>query len=334
METSVYVFHAGLATFQWFNYTVSMLILIIAGILVLLGAAVYGAGIYTGRKVVHYVRYSLEYTRNWLTEKYPRDLEVLELFQEDFSLTSYFGYQLSGAFIRGSTPRTIIFCHGVSWTRHGMLKYMRDFIDRRWNIVVYDHRGHGMSGGRDPSFGFYEKVDLKVVFDWAGAEFGAQELVGVYGESMGGAIALQFAPLEPRLDFVIADCAYASFSDAVQNRMKPYPVPGVLSPLLVKISKRYIRREGLFSLDEITPEDDIMKTAVPMMFFHGAADSNIPVEHSVRMYRKRKDTYLTRLCVVDRAEHAQAIRVDENTYRKELCDFLDWVEKQKEAPFR
>ncbi|WP_342461773.1 prolyl oligopeptidase family serine peptidase [Bacillus sp. FSL R5-0286] len=87
--------------------------------------------------------------------------EFQQLQKEKVCIPSTFGYDLHGYFVPlPHTTRTIVLCHGVTVSLINSVKYMKLFQKLGWNVLLYDHRRHGMSGGKTTSYGYYEKEDL------------------------------------------------------------------------------------------------------------------------------------------------------------------------------
>lgn len=80
----------------------------------------------------------------------------------DISIESSFGYKLAGTYIFNAKPtnNTVIIVHGITSSRWESMKYADMYIDMGFNVVVYDSRYHGKSGGNDISLGFFEKTDF------------------------------------------------------------------------------------------------------------------------------------------------------------------------------
>ncbi|MFT6411105.1 MAG: alpha/beta superfamily hydrolase, partial [Flavobacteriales bacterium] len=75
------------------------------------------------------------------------------------------------------------------------LKYAEAFVDLGLNVVVFDLRAHGQSGGENCTYGYCEKHDVSSIIDWLTAS-GVEGQIGLYGTSLGGAIALQTAAID------------------------------------------------------------------------------------------------------------------------------------------
>lgn len=95
-----------------------------------------------------------------------------------------------------AADRTIVVSHGAS--EHGgryrhVAKY---FVERGWNVVIPDHRGHGRSGGT----AMYVDSFLKYVSDLANVldclRLPAERTL-MYGHSMGGLVAVRFHEMHP-----------------------------------------------------------------------------------------------------------------------------------------
>ncbi len=165
---------------------------------------------------------------------------MLELFNQeefdalekkDFSIPSRFGYTIKGSLIElHETNRYIILCHGVTVNRLNSVKYMNLFLQKGWNVLIYDHRRHGESGGKTTSYGHYEKFDLQSVVHWLKQEACDSIVLGIHGESMGAVTTLLYAGMvEDGADFYIADCPFSELEAQLLYRLKAeFKVPSFL----------------------------------------------------------------------------------------------------------
>jgi pimeloyl-ACP methyl ester carboxylesterase len=81
----------------------------------------------------------------------------------------------------------------VADSRAGVSGVVERFGPKGFDVVAFDSRAHGESDGDACTYGFYEKRDLVQLIDSLPA--GPVVLIGV---SLGAAVALQTAAIEPR----------------------------------------------------------------------------------------------------------------------------------------
>lgn len=115
--------------------------------------------------------------------------------------------------------KAVIISHGIKWSLFGGYKYVELFQSIGYNVLLCDSRCHGLSGGSHVSYGFYEKDDLARWADELENRFGKDLWIGVLGESLGAAAAIE--PDETGSENQVLYCrfllqrfnrAYAAFS--------------------------------------------------------------------------------------------------------------------------
>ncbi|MDC7221104.1 MAG: alpha/beta hydrolase [Spirochaetales bacterium] len=303
-------------------------LLIFAVLLVLLLIALPLLGIYTARSFC-LPRAKGEAEVIGLCTEEAGDFE-LEWFNtldfKSFTVPSPRGYDLNGVYLDGESDKTIILCHGHTMTWQTQVKYMPYLLEKGWNIIAYNHRYHGTSGGDICTGGYYEKLDLGLICDWAFEHYPNTETFGVQGESMGAATVLQYLPLDERLDFVWADCPYDDFADILSFHMDLYHIPGFLHKPILYFADRYINKRAGIHLADVSPREAIMEKPVPLFLVHGNGDTYVPYFMSERMYQMRKDYAPTCFVTIEGAEHVKSHSVDSREYDSRLDDFLNSLE--------
>jgi len=276
------------------------------------------------RGMIHYRMRGDAQLRAAALESGEADESLFALPWIEVELHSPSGYELAIHALEGG-QKLALFQHGVGTGWLSMLRYMELFRAEGWTVVAFDSRGHGASGGGRPSYGYYEKADLKTVADWSLARFPHDGGFVVFGESMGAATALQYAPLDSRLDAVIADCSYSSAVAELDYRLKCALVIQPFRALVLRVADAFCRRLEGFSLRDADPGRAILETQVPIFFIHGLEDRFVPWRMSVVMAetrRRRLPRAVTELLLVPGARHAGCLSVDRQRYADALYSFL------------
>src|SRR3954466_6566579 len=101
---------------------------------------------------------------------------------------------------------TVFLLHGIGDRKDKVpyLLWARVLAQAGYRAVLVDLRGHGRSTGRYMSYGVHESRDMAQLldaFEEQGLVYGP---VGVCGVSYGGAVAIQWAAIDPRVKAIVA----------------------------------------------------------------------------------------------------------------------------------
>ncbi|PRT06158.1 alpha/beta hydrolase [Bacillus wiedmannii] len=296
-----------------------------AALFTILGA-ITALGIFFTNKVMYLKKKTEEEVLERETKKHFRLEDFDALHKEEIHIPSQFGYDLHGYYIPAvHSNKFMIFCHGVTVNKMNSVKYARLFLNRGYNVVIYDHRRHGKTGGKTTSYGYYEKHDLKSVVDWLKSRFGTNITLGIHGESMGAATLLQYAGLvEDGADFYIADCPFSDFYGQLQHRLKvEFHLPKW--PLL-PLANAFLKVRDGYTIREVSPIDCIKNINNPVLFIHSKDDDYILADMTKSLYEAKENN--KQLYIAERGAHACSYNENKEEYEAAVDQFLNSYVKE------
>lgn len=221
----------------------------------------------------------------------------------------------------------VLVLHGLSDNRLGMSGYAQLLLTHGYIVLLPDARAHGMSGGTIATYGLLEQADVTRWLDFLSSTVQPSCVYGV-GESMGAAQLLQSFQTEWRFCAVVAESPFSTFREIAYDRMgQPFHLGRwvgrfVLRPLVEVAFLRARWKYGL-RMGDISPEDAVAASRVPVLLIHGQIDGNIPVRHSRAMHVRAPRTVLWE---APGADHCGAISVAPGEFETRV---LRWFEKNK-----
>lgn len=296
------------------------MLIIISFILTLIIITIFIIGWHFSSMVIYPKVQKYNYTYDTEVEKGKIEIEEFNtLEKQEVYIDSQYDYKIHGLFFPNNGSRKIIIlCHGITWSLYCSVKYMDMFLKKDFAIFIYDHRNHGLSGGRDTSFGYYEKYDLKKCTDWLFDKLGKNIIIGLHGESMGAGIALQNIAIDDRVNFCIEDCGYSDAQELFKHRLnKDYNIN--ISPI-VKLSSKISKIRVGWDFKDVSPITTLPMVKIPILFIHGENDEYVPTYMCKQMYsvtKSYKDMY-----IAPNAGHAEAYWNNKDEYEKKVCKFL------------
>jgi len=246
--------------------------------------------------------------------------------QKDVAIQSADGAVLKGWYGQPANGNgsAVILLHGMADNRQGVTGFAYMFLMHGYAVLLPDSRAHGESGGSLATYGVMEREDVR---RWA--ESLRPRITGcidVFGESMGGAIAVQTSAVTPGLCAVVAESSFASFRAIADDRIgqetglppwftRTLGIPTRESALL------YARLRYGVDLADADPSKAIAISRVPTLLICGTEDSNIPMRHSMALERAGRTH--TQLWIVEGAEHTAAMSVNPAKYEIEVVGWFD-----------
>jgi uncharacterized protein len=197
---------------------------------------------------------------------------------------------LKGVYLHapGTQPRAVfILLHGIGSCKESQLERAERLSQMGFDCLVPDLRAHGSSDGEFCTFGFYEKYDTRAWVDFLQQKNPILP-IGIWGVSLGGAIALQTLGLDPRLQFGIIESTFDTFRKVALEYGADYML-GIRSQMLTDHVLAKSAAIAHFDPDQVQPVQSCGQIHVPLLFIHGDEDDKIPIEFNRNNYNAVPD---------------------------------------------
>ena len=203
------------------------------------------------------------------------------LAAEDVTLTTADGVALAAWLIPAAAADApaIVVLHGYPANKADLLP-IAGALHARFTVLLVDFRSFGDSGGRATTLGSRERADLRAAVD-ALARRGHTR-IGVFGYSLGGAVALLGAAEDPRIRAV---AAWAPFADLRVLARDLYGIFWVLKYPFVELMVLWGRVVFGTDITRPSPEMAAARLAIPVQIWASRDDDQIPFAHAERLQR-------------------------------------------------
>ena len=203
------------------------------------------------------------------------------LAHEDFTVTTRDGIALDGwLFSPSGAPKAVlVLVHGKDINRQHFISAAQRFVDEGMAVVAFDQRAHGRSTGEFVTYGAKEVGDLRLVIDTALEKWGRDLPVVLIGESLGAAVVLQTAAVDPRVRVVVAGAAFADLTTVIDDH-----APKILGAKGKATAVAIAEEAADFHVADVSPERAARRITVPTLLVHGSEDTYLPLKHSLRIY--------------------------------------------------
>lgn len=236
------------------------------------------------------------------------------------------GYKVETMFIKSNqeTENTVILVHGIESYYYEYLEKAFEYLERGYNVVLYNQRHTGSTGGDDYTFGLYERYDLDNVAKYIKQKY-PNGLVGAHGHSMGAATVVMHSKINEKnkyVDFYIADSPYHEMADAIRLGIEDKNIPLLPVGYARAMGNIYTKVKSGFSYDEVKPYEAVQNITVPMFLIHGKEDKVCAPESSKIIYdnipHNNKELWL-----VDNVQHVNAYDKVGDEYFDRIINFIN-----------
>jgi len=243
-------------------------------------------------------------------------------FQE-ISFASRLDYvNLKGWLLPSTGKSVVVFINGGFQNRADptipTLGVARDLVSRGYNVLLFDLRGRGESGGTGYSLLNADK-DIGGAVDYLKSLGFSINSIGIIGYCSGAANTTMFASRE-HVGALVLDGCFTSVRGMVENSAAYRHIPRFFVNLFLPGVQ--LAAAIIYSYQRPGPEDVICNIDSPILFIHEEGDRLVTIEDGRKLLALSKDP-TNQLWEVPRVEHNQAYAINHARYVSTIADFFD-----------
>lgn len=243
------------------------------------------------------------------------------LESKQVSCLSFDDLKLAGLYFqpeRDSLHTTVIMLHGIRSSKEYYLAMAHELVRQGISVLLIDHRAHGKSEGDYCTFGVKEKYDVESWINFLTAQY-PKNKIGVWGQSLGGAIGLQAMEIDHRIQFGIIESTFSHLKTVGPDYIER--MFGVRWAWLNNYLDWRIGNLGNFDTVLANPNAACKNITQPIIIVHGYEDKNIDISHGKQNFEALL-TKNKRFIGVKDAGHANVWKKVSQTYFDDVIAFM------------
>lgn len=250
--------------------------------------------------------------------------------EEQYTLNSSLGHTIPVTYVCAEgnyENNTIILVHWHESNQAAMYPIAEMFLERGWNVVLYDQRAHGRNTANTVTFGYLESFDLQEVVDFT-YEKSKGALIGALGQSMGAATISYYSGTEHSsqyLDFVVIDSTFTGMYEEIYWEISQAKVP-LPSRALTNLGSEFSKFIYGYRYSEVNIEKQISKNSIPTLVMHSKRDNKCPYYMGKELYAAIPHSK-KRLVTFEDSEHLFSFWDERKRYINEVFTFIDELAK-------
>jgi len=137
---------------------------------------------------------------------------------EEIWLTTQDSFKLEALYFPSNNGAAILLLHGFKSYRFDnlVLTATAMFVRNGYGVILAMRRAHGNSDGELITFGKNEYFDTEAVYQYVINRPDVNpEKIGLFGQSMGGALGILYTAENSNIKALVADCPYDSFDNTL-----------------------------------------------------------------------------------------------------------------------
>ncbi|HYM80716.1 MAG TPA: alpha/beta fold hydrolase [Candidatus Limnocylindria bacterium] len=226
---------------------------------------------------------------------------------------------VEGWYVRGSEPAAVLLLHGHGRNHQRMWRYGHFLSRAGYAVLAIDFRSAREHRRLPTTLGHHELSDAQAALDWLRARPDLDgHAIGVFGESLGGSVAIRLAAANPDVGAVVDDSGFSTGAEAIADFFRGVWLPAWPATPLA-------RRLGIVVTGHDPGAHDVLAAAAtlrerPLLFIHCMSDRRISPEQSRAVWRAagEKDTLL-----LLPGGHNEGWKKSQARYEAAVTTFLD-----------
>ena len=158
--------------------------------------------------------------------------------------------------------KTLVFFHGNAGGLSNRVYKLNELSKLKLNYLIFAYRGFNGNNGKPTEEGIYK--DSKAVINWLNSKGIKKKDIILYGESLGGAVAIEIAQKESFAGIILE----STFTSMIDMGQKYYPI----FPVSFLLKDKYETKNKIKNLNS------------PTLVMHGKKDKVVPFYMGEKIY--------------------------------------------------